>query len=112
MATTMLEDDFKSSHQDVGSIPNESDSSENLKSKKVSDPSSSLKNPNASPTKHKSVDFATLPPTKRVRLDTLRLTAKQVVEGAFRCHFGVLHKQFWIFSTPSYTCSRFFHDSR
>jgi hypothetical protein len=84
MANAMLQDDFKSSHQDVGSISNESDSSGNLKSQQVNDPSSSFKNPNASP-KQKSVDFAILPPTKRVRLDTLRLTAKQVVEGTFRC---------------------------
>jgi hypothetical protein len=88
MANAMLQDDFKSSHQDVGSISNESDSSGNPKSQ-VSDSSSSFKNPNASPTKQKSVDFAILPATKRVRLDTLRLTAKQVVEGTFRSHFVI-----------------------
>jgi hypothetical protein len=81
MANAMLQDDFKSSHQDVGSISNESDSSGN--------PKSQVKNPNASPTKQKSVDFAILPATKRVRLDTLRLTAKQVVEGTFRSHFVI-----------------------
>jgi hypothetical protein len=83
MANAMLQDDFKSSYQEVGSISNESDSSGNLKSQQVIDPSSSFKNPNASPTKQKSVDFAIPPPTKRVRLDTLRLTAKQVVDGTF-----------------------------
>jgi hypothetical protein len=89
MANAMLQDDFKSSHQDVGSISTESDTSNtNLKSQ-VHESSSSFKNLNASPTKQKSVDFAVLPPTKRVRLDTLRLTAKQVVDGTFRFHFVI-----------------------
>jgi hypothetical protein len=84
MANAMLQDDhFKSSHQDMpmGNISNESDSSGNPKSP-VNDPSSSFKNSSTSPMKQKSVDFAILPPPKRVRLmNPPQLTAKEVVEG-------------------------------
>jgi hypothetical protein len=80
MANAMLQVDFKSSHQDLGNVSNESDSSGNLKSQ-VNDTSSSLKDPSASPAKQKSVDFAILPPPKRARLGPPLLTAKQVVEG-------------------------------
>jgi hypothetical protein len=80
MANAMLQTDFKSTHQDLGSVSNESDSSGNLKSH-VNDTASSLKDPSVSSAKQKSVDFAILPPPKRVRLGPPRLTAKEVVEG-------------------------------
>jgi hypothetical protein len=83
MANAMLKEDFKSSHQDLTNISNESDSSGNLKSHiNENDTSSFLKNPSTSQAKQKSVDFAILPPPKRVRLGA-RLTAKEVVDGTF-----------------------------
>lgn len=101
MANAMLQEDFKSSHPDLANMNIETtaeadqERSATIDSRTTSTTTignlktssgqllSLLKPPGSPGGARKSVDFAILPPPKRSRSLGVRLTAKQVVDGAF-----------------------------